>query len=262
MLAHDRVGAGDPVVLVHGISHRRQAWRNVVPLLADSHEVIPVDLPGHGDSENLHADFPGDIGPLADAVEKFLGEAGLGRPHVAGNSLGGLVALELAARGVVRSACALSPAGFWSPGERRYARAVLAGGSAALSRMGETGLRRALDSSAGRRALLGVIVARPEKLDTDDLVGDLEGLAHPRSSFHTLLEGMPAWAIPGPSSVPTVVGWGSKDRLLPPRQWTRLREALPNAEVYSLPGAGHVPMGDDPPLVADLIRYTMSRGPS
>ena len=57
----------------------------------------------------------------------------------------------------------------------------------------------------------------------------------------------------------SVVGWGSKDRLLFPRQWRRLHEALPAAEVYTLPGLGHVPMGDDPRMVADLVRYAVSR---
>lgn len=259
MLAHDRTGTGEPIVLLHGISHRRQAWQHVVPLLAREYEVIPVDLPGHGESDDLPDDYDGRPAALADAVDAFVVEAGLGRPHVVGNSLGGLVALELASRGTVASATALSPAGFWSNAERLYARALLAGASATMQRMGDDRLRRALGTTAGRTALLGAIVAHPEKLGTDELIGDLNGLAHPRSSFHTMLANMQDWAIPGPGPVPTVVGWGTKDRLLPPHQHRRLRARLPNAEIYSLPGAGHVPMADDPGMVADLARHAARR---
>lgn len=100
-LAYDRTGQGEPLVLVHGLGHRRQAWNAVVPRLATERDVITVDLPAMGESPPPAVD---DYRTMADMLEKLFGELGIERPHVAGNSLGGLIALELAARGVVRSA--------------------------------------------------------------------------------------------------------------------------------------------------------------
>lgn len=259
MLAYERTGSGAPILCVHGITHRREAWRTVAPLLAKDHDVIAVDLPDHGESPDLPPGYRGDIAPLADALEEFVAAIGVERPHVVGNSLGGLLALELAGRGAVRSATALSPAGFWSPAEAVYSRAVLGGASAMLRRMSPETLRAALDRPALRTVLLGTLMAHPEEHDTAELAGDLGGLQRPRAGFPSMLAALADWELPAPSAVPTVVGWGTRDRLLFPRQFRRLREVLPDAEIYSLPGLGHVPMGDDPQMVADLVRYAVSR---
>lgn len=252
-LAHTRTGAGEPVLLLHGITHRRQGWDLVAPLLAREREVWAVDLPDHGESPDLPPEYTGDIGPLADAVEAFCRAQGLERPHVVGNSLGGLVALELAARGTVRSATALSPAGFWSRAGRLWARTVLGGAHALLAPIPSARLRQMLATPVLRTALLGLLLAHPSRMDPDQITADLHGLSHPRSSFRTMLAHLDTWTIPQRAAVPTTVGWGARDLLLPRGQSKRLRRALPDAAVYVLPGCGHVPMGDDPALVADLV---------
>src|SRR5215218_8516885 len=119
MLEHSRTGSGPPIVLIHGIGLDREVWDPLVPLLAHEHEVIAVDLPGFGASAPL-AGAP-SVEALAAAVE----ELGLERPHVAGNSLGGGIALELGRRGWARSVCAISPIGFAAGRERGYAQRTL-----------------------------------------------------------------------------------------------------------------------------------------
>ncbi|MEJ2860141.1 alpha/beta fold hydrolase [Actinomycetospora flava] len=256
-LAHTRTGSGEPVLLLHGITHRRQGWDLVTPLIAQEREVWAVDLPDHGESPDLPPEYTGDIAPVVDAVEAFCRAQGLERPHVVGNSLGGLVALELAARGTVRSATALSPAGFWSTAERVYVRGVLGGAHALLALIPSARLRRMLAvpvlRTVLRTVLLGVLLAHPSKVDVEQITGDLHGLSHPRSSFRKMLTALDTWTPPQPGGVPTTVGWGARDFLLPRWQSKRLRRALPGAAVYVLPGCGHVPMGDDPHLVADLV---------
>lgn len=253
-LAHTRTGTGEPVLLLHGITHRRQAWDHVVPLIAGEREAITIDLPGHGESPDLPRSYRGDITPLTDAVEAFCAAEGITNPHVVGNSMGGLVALDLAARGSVRSALALSPAGFWSVPERLYARGVLAGAHLALSRLSPGTLERLLSSRITRGALVGLLLAHPSRVDPAQVAADLQGLSRPRASFAVMLAGLNTWRLPRPaSSVPTTVGWGARDLLLPRWQSERLRRELPEAAVYVLPGCGHVPMGDDPDLVAELI---------
>ena len=99
MLVHDRRGAGPALVLIHGIGARRGAWDPVVERLAGERETIAIDLPGFGESPPLPLDGDLSIDRYVDAVERFLAGAGLDRPHVAGNSMGGGIALELARRG-------------------------------------------------------------------------------------------------------------------------------------------------------------------
>jgi len=111
-LAYTRSGAGAPLVLLHGIGMDRRAWDPVVPALARDFDVIAVDLPGFGESAPGRA----DPASLAEAVAGLLTDLGVTSPHVAGNSLGGWVALELAALepaglGPVASLTVLSPAG-------------------------------------------------------------------------------------------------------------------------------------------------------
>ena len=60
----------------------------------------------------------------------------------------------------------------------------------------------------------------------------------------------------GSPTVPVTVAWGTQDRILRPHQAERARELLPQARHVPLPGCGHVPMSDDPDLVASLILQT------
>ena len=93
---YHREGAGAPtVVLIHGIGHHWQAWRPVIDLLAGEFEVIACDSPGFGRSQPLTPGIRPTVAAYADAFELFFAELGLGRPHVAGNSMGGGIALEL-----------------------------------------------------------------------------------------------------------------------------------------------------------------------
>ena len=141
MLHSVRRGEGPPLVLMAGIGMAGAAWDPVLDRLARERETWAVDLPGFGRSAWFADGAPCGIEALSDSVEAFLGEAGLERPHVAGNSLGGAVALELGRRDVVASVTALSPAGFAS---------AVGGGSGTARCCSRTG-SRARWSRAGAR---------------------------------------------------------------------------------------------------------------
>lgn len=97
-VSYARVGHGEPLVLLHGIGHHRQAWDPVVDILATERDVIAVDLPGFGASPALPDGLAYDL-PTTNTVLGGLFEAlELDRPHAAGNSLGGLLALSWAGR--------------------------------------------------------------------------------------------------------------------------------------------------------------------
>src|SRR5438270_9806397 len=119
-LNYHRVGSGPPLLLLHGIGHRWQGWEPVFDRVAPERELIAVDLPGFGDSPAPPSGTPAGIDSITDLLVAFLDDLGLERPHVAGNSLGGWAALELAKRGRAASATALSPAGFQNALEAIY----------------------------------------------------------------------------------------------------------------------------------------------
>ncbi len=122
---YHREGEGPPLVLLHGVGHHWQAWEPVIERLAGEFDVIACDSPGFGRSAPLSAGIEPTIPAYADAFEWFFAELGLERPHVAGNSMGGAIALELARGRAVRSVCAFSPAGFWTPAELRFCQLSL-----------------------------------------------------------------------------------------------------------------------------------------
>src|ERR1700722_7466455 len=112
-IAYDRIGAGPPLVLLHPLGADRRVWDPIAGSLGATHEGIAVDLPGFGQSPPLQRTTPTPRA-LADAVAALLGELGIERPHVVGNSLGGWVALELALAGGAGRITAIAAAGLWS----------------------------------------------------------------------------------------------------------------------------------------------------
>jgi len=117
---YSRSGHGEPLVLLHGLGSSRAAWDAIVPALAERFDVIAVDLPGFGTSALLPAGSEPSPAGLAMAVAALLNDLGIDRPHLAGNSLGGWVAMELAKTRPVRSVTLLSPAGLWRGGTPMY----------------------------------------------------------------------------------------------------------------------------------------------
>jgi pimeloyl-ACP methyl ester carboxylesterase len=226
----------------------KNVWRPIVPLLASSRDVIAVDLPGFGDSPRGTETLEG----LADAVTAFADELGLDGFHVAGNSMGGGVALELAAAGRARSACAISPVGFFGNGrERAYSRGVIITTRAvavALAPIADTLVRSAL----ARTAMSAHATAKPWRIPPADAAVWTRMFAH-SAGFWPLLRTIPRWSA-RPTAVPTTVAWGERDRLLIfSRQAPRARRRLPAARHVTLRGCGHVPTWDDPDQVAGVI---------
>lgn len=257
-VAYERRGAGDPLVLIHGIGHRWQAWEPVLDLLATQHDVIAIDLPGFGASPALPAGRPYDMPGAIDVAADIFHYLGVDQPHVAGNSLGGVLSLELASRGLVRSATALAPAGFWNMRDRAWALSVLT----ALRASGRTPemLRSVVvNQPLLRLAAASMLFGRPSRLDAATMLADLASFAQ-CSGFEQVARAGRGYVFASPPpSVPVTVAWGSRDRILWPRQARRAAKVLPDATHVLLDGCGHVPMGDDPERVASLILATCAK---
>ncbi|MER5678740.1 alpha/beta fold hydrolase [Streptomyces sp. NPDC002238] len=255
-VSYERTGAGAPLVLLHGIGHHRQAWDPVLRILAAERDVIAVDLPGFGASPALPHGLAHDLRTMVPVLGSFFEALGVIRPHVAGNSLGGLFALELGREGRARSVTALSPAGFWTPSERRYAFGVLRAMRGAALAMPMPLIERLSRSSPGRAALTSTIYARPGRRSPAAVVSETVALREATGFRQTLDAGSGVTFADDVPGVPVSIAWGSKDRLLPRRQGVRAVRAIPRARLVRLPGCGHVPMNDDPAAVARVVLDT------
>lgn len=251
-LAYERRGSGPPLVLLHGVAHRRQAWGAVLDRLTPHRDVITADLPGHGESPPLEKGEPA-VEAMLGAVTALLDDLGLERPHVAGNSLGGRLALEAAAVGRAGSATALSPAGFWrNEREAAMARAtfkIMEAAGGRLQRYGPALSRH----TAGRALLYGVTVSHPSRVPAEQAAGDMAAFLAAHDALEAILAQITPFTGQIPAGVPVMIAWGTKDRMLRPSQVLVAKARLPQARIRPLPGCGHVPMTDNPALVADIL---------
>ncbi len=253
VLAYDRTGSGPPLILLHGVGHRRQAWGAVVDRLASHRELILVDLPGHGESPPLVTAGRPPVPVLLEAVLGLLDELGFERPHMAGNSLGGRLALEAGAAGRAASVTALSPAGFFrNRGDMLYARSIFKLMQAA-GRVLEPVAPALLRSTAGRGLVYSAVVSHPSRLTVEQAIGDMAAFMAASDALDVVLAGIGQFTGQLPADVPVTIAWGAKDRLLSRRQAVVAKAQVPAAHFILLPGCGHVPMTDDPELVADVL---------
>ena len=251
-LNFDRTGSGDPLVLIHGIGSQWQMWAPVRDDVAAQRDVISVDLPGFSGSPPLDGGEPTPE-RLAAAVARLLDELGVETAHVAGNSLGGGVALELGRLGRARSVTCLSPIGFWSRREQTYANGVLMASrraARAISPVAPLVLR----TGVGRTMSLWHVMSRPWRIGPDAAVEAIRNLVS-SPGFEATLAAMQGWhpRDPGAIACPVTIAWAQFDMLLIPRQANGARRALPGARHLTLTGCGHVPTWDDPPQVARVL---------
>jgi pimeloyl-ACP methyl ester carboxylesterase len=253
MLAFERHGSGEPLVLLHGVTHRRQAWYPVLDELAEQREVILVDLPGHGQSPAFELEGLSVKDALRRDFENFLTDQGLVRPHLAGNSLGGLVALHAGSNGHARSVTALSPAGFWrDEAEFAYTRRFFVGLLALADRLGP-GAERAARSRAVRQVVYSSLMAHPSRVPTDHVIGDVRAFMYARPTLRTMLAAAEPFTDPIPRDVPVTIAWSGRDLVLPRWQAETAKRRLPHAEHVMLRGVGHVPMFDNPRHIAKVL---------
>jgi pimeloyl-ACP methyl ester carboxylesterase len=244
VIGYDRAGSGAPLVLIHGLGADRHVWSPVLDVVAAQRDVIAIDIPGFGESPALNGDGPPDPPAIARWIASELHGLGVDEFHVAGNSLGGWVALELALLGAVRSVTAIAPAGLWSrplgpkPNvARRLGRLLLpvmpalmrSGAARTLALTGSVGHPRRVPAAAAAQ-LVRAYVNAPDFTAVN---------AAMRSSKFESLDRV---------EVPLTFGWPTLDRLI-----SRPR-GLPRGSIsVTLEDCGHMPMWDDPEAVATLL---------
>ena len=244
-LHYVRRGTGEPLVLIHPLGAELVVWEPVMERLARDRDVIAVDLPGFGGSPGLpNGDLPTPQ-VLAGSVASLLDDLGVTRAHVAGNSLGGWVALELAKAGRALSVAGLCTAGLWSrplgprPGRdvRRIGRRLL------------PVLPGMLRSARGRRLVLGGSVAHPERVPPEAATRLVRSYLT-SAGYESANLAMRGAVFSGFDDirVPVTLAWGDLDRIV-----RKPRQKLPEWRTIMLHGCGHIPTWDDPGQVARTL---------
>jgi pimeloyl-ACP methyl ester carboxylesterase len=229
-----RGGCGPPIVCLHGFMDTWRTWELVLPLLERRHEVLALTLPGHAGGPRLPSEPT--AAAVTDAVEAAIDAAGFSDPpQLVGNSLGGFVALQLAARGRARSVVAFAPAGGWAPGDDSH-RDLLAAQREAQAAM-RTAAPAATSDNLEAHRMLGMAAAPGAGLLIERALRD-------------------GWSLDAARiTAPVRIVWGLDDPLLPwPRAAQRfLDDWLPGADYIELEGIGHHPQLEDPATTAALI---------
>lgn len=250
-LAYTRRGSGPPLVLIHALGSTRRSWDPVLDLLAARFDVIALDLPGFGAS----APLAGEPSPaaLAAAVAEFLDRLGVQTPHVAGNSLGGWVALELAALRPVTSLTLFGPAGLWRDRPPLYNRVSLRA-TRWLAAHGTSLLSKLMRYRLARIVVLGQTHGRPARVPASYARMAVQAMAlAPGFTAAMKATETRCYRPSTPIAAPVTVAFGSRDLLLLPWQSRHVDQLPPGTRVVTLRGCGHVPIADDPAAVAALV---------
>lgn len=229
-LRHLRLpGAGDPVVLVHGIGGNLGIWALIVPALAATgRAVAAIDLPGHGlSSKQLRS---GSLEELSAAVLDYLDTIRVERAHLVGHSMGGAVCLDLTRRALtrVRSLTLLAPGGVGPPSNLSWAERL-------IHAHGVEDLALVLQESVGDPTLI-----------SREIVADVLGYLHmdgATAALSRILDGVFRSGALDVSlretvgRVPTLVLWGDRDTVNPPPETAAMARSA--VEFHLLAGCGH-----------------------
>jgi pimeloyl-ACP methyl ester carboxylesterase len=260
---YDSGGSKPALVLLHGIGGTWHIWKPVLGLLESCHRVIAITLPGHQGGPDYAMPGKAAVAGLTEQVIAMLRARGIHHAHVAGNSLGGWLAIELARRGFARSVVALSPAGGWCSAEdySQVARSfrIVMGILPVLMfltwwLLGLAFVRRLL----GRKTM-----EHAERMPAKDFRDSLQAMSK-TVVLPQLLDtmGRDGPVIPFRPTVPVTIAWSGRDRVIPYDRYGRTYATrVEGANESFICGVGHVPMYDNPQRVAAEIISVTVAGP-
>jgi pimeloyl-ACP methyl ester carboxylesterase len=246
-------GSGRPLILLHGIGMSHIAWNAVTPYLCTTRRVIAFDIAGFGVTPPL----PGGTLPTAPnlvaGLDRSLRALDIEiRVDIAGNSLGGNMALEAAKRGLARSVVAISPAGLWRGHGAPHVPYVF-GGLRFLARHFPQLLKAVVQRPFLRELALAVpISVGSGRMPVRDAIRAIDDLAISPAFEATFDNTRVPFSGGSGIAVPVTVAFGDRDWIIPKR-WQRRNELPEHTRWVEKHGWGHVPMWVDPVGVSDLI---------
>jgi pimeloyl-ACP methyl ester carboxylesterase len=269
-LAFERRGTvGTPaVLLIHGMAGSRETWRKAQAILAETCDVIAVDLPGHGQSSLPNGDY--SLGSLAAALRDLLDRLDVERATIVGHSLGGGIALQFIYQFPERcERLVLVSSGGLGREVSPFLRALsLPGASTALS--GLLALRRSekvqgvgrFFQPVARRVysdlplMLTYFAALQEPALRRSFIATIRAVIDPRGQSVTAMDRLPL-----ARRLPVMVVWGRRDQMIPPAHALGVAQALPHARIAVFEEAGHYPHENDPERFAKALATFVAETP-
>jgi len=245
-------GSGRPLILLHGIGMSLSAWNAVTPYLRSTRRVIAFDTAGFGLTPPLPEETPPTVANLVAGLVRSLRAIGIDAPvDIAGNSLGGSMALEAARRGLARSVVAISPAGLWTKHGAPHVRYVF-GAMRFMARNVPRLLKAAVERPLLRELTLAVpLSAGSCRMSAGDAWQAIDDLASAQAFEETYRNTRGPLSVSG-IDVPVTVAFGDRDWILP--KGSQRQDGLPAHTRWVKPHRwGHVPMWIYPAGVAQLI---------
>lgn len=243
---------GDPVILIHGVMDSTYNWSRNIDALAEAHRVWAIDLIGFGFSSRI-TEPTYSLKNFARGVREFLDIQKIMRASIAGHSLGGATALQLAHDFPERvdKLILIDPAAYWKiPNIVRFA--------ARMPYVPRALAIFAIQSQRAREVAWRSAVGDPSRFDEREIArrtrhlrvkGTVDALvamtASPRAT--DLPKGL------RDITAPALILWGEKDLVLPKQHGERLTRDLPNARLVVVKNAGHIPNEEDPAVVNSLM---------
>jgi pimeloyl-ACP methyl ester carboxylesterase len=252
MWHYSETGSGRPLVLLHGIGMSSSAWSSVTPYLSATRRVVAFDIAGFGRTPSLPRTTPPTSASLAAALEESVRAMDLEVPvDIAGNSLGGLIALEAAKRGLARTVVAISPPGLWRDHGAAHVKYLFAS-LRFLATKTPSLLKAAMRTRVLRELALAIpISVGSGRMPVSAAIGAIDDLAAASGFEDTFL--WTATPFSGRDiTVPLTVVFGDCDFILP-KGCRRRDELPPHTRWITKRGWGHVPMWIDPVGVSQLI---------
>jgi pimeloyl-ACP methyl ester carboxylesterase len=258
-VAYREAGAGEALLLIHGMAGSSATWRAVMPQLSKKYRVVAPDLLGHGESAKPRGDY--SLGAFAAWLRDLLDELGITRATVVGQSLGGGVAMQFVYQ------------------HRDYCQRLVLISSGGLGPDLSWMLR--ILSAPGAELVLPVVVPRPV-MNVGNRLGSwlMSASIHsPRAgemwhAYSSLSDGQTRQAflrtlrsvvdyrgqavsavskLHLSSGLPTLLIWGDQDRIIPVAHGYAAHDALPDSRLEVLSGVGHFPHVEAPTAVVEIL---------
>jgi non-heme chloroperoxidase len=251
-----RVGdeTAPPLVFLHGFGASSFAWRHNLPVLAEHHKVVALDLLGSGKSDKPRVEYSPDI--WVNLVNEFAQAQGYRKVKLIGNGLGGLIAAEFALKfpDKVDKLVLVDPLGrsYQLSRGRRLLNARLLGGPAFRLLFRKSNVTRILKES---------IYSDADKVTDEVAEGYYRPFLSPGATdaYRRIGREIPQWKVGDRFKdirVPTLIVWGENDSITPVEDAVELNKLIPDSTLVTVPGAGHCPHEESPDQFNEaLIRY-------
>ncbi len=265
-VAYRRAGQGEAIVLIHGLAGNSRTWKDIMPALARTHDVIAPDLLGHGESAKPMGDY--SLGAHASGLRDLLVTLGVPSATIVGHSFGGGVAMQLSYQhpelcdrlvltgsgGLGREvtwllriltlplAEQLMPVVFpsWFAGRGTDVSRFLRRRGVDSPRLGE--MWRAYSSLAGAE-------------NRKAFVRTIRTVIDPGGQTVSALDRLYLAA-----HIPTLIVWGERDHIIPVAHARAAHEAIPGSRLEILPNVGHFAYTEAPvqflAVLADFLATT------